>query len=117
MVDLNKNIQEFERSRVQLAAIENQSNTLSMQSKFIDEALKELKETKEEKVYKAVGNILILSDSKKVMKELEEQKETIALRLKTIKKQEEAVIDKMNKLKNEIENAQKSSTGENKEEN
>ena len=107
MTDLNKAIQEFERSRVQLAGVEGQVQNLRIQSKVIEETLKELGESKEDKVYKAVGNILILSDAKKVESELKEQKETVDLRFKTVKKQEETMLDKLNKLKAEIESAQK----------
>src|SRR3989344_6642370 len=106
-LNMNKTIQEFERSRVQLSAIEGQAQNLNMQSKMLDEAIKELKETKEKKVYKAVGNIPILTEVKKMEKELEEQKESIDLRSKTVKKQEDAMLDKLNKLKSEIESAQK----------
>lgn len=114
MAEITKLVQDFERTRVQLAAIESQGQQLSMQSNIVDEAIKELKETKEEKVYKAAGNILIQADVKKVQKELEDQKETIDLRVKTVKKQEESLIEKMNKLKSEIEAAQKSPKGEEK---
>lgn len=114
--DMNKTIQEFERNRLQLAAIESQNKNLVIQSQVLDEALKELKASKEEKVYKAVGNILILSDAKKVEKEMAEQKETIDLRAKTVKKQEEAMLDKLNKMKTEIEAAQKGSEKEDKPE-
>ncbi len=107
MTDLNRSIQEFERSRAQLSSLESQVQGLGMQGQVMDEAIKELKDTKEKKVYKAVGNILILSETKKIEKELGEQKETLELRLKTVKKQEEAMLDKLNKLKAEIESAQK----------
>ncbi|MAG18116.1 MAG: hypothetical protein CL944_01425 [Candidatus Diapherotrites archaeon] len=104
--EINASIQEFEKSRIQLSAIENQTQSMKIQSQVISEALEELKDSKEEKVYKAVGNILILTDAKKVGKDLTEQKETIDLRAKTLKKQEETLMDKLNKLKTEIEKAQ-----------
>ena len=107
MAEYNRTIQEFEKSRLQLSAIEGQAQNLSMQSKILEDALKELSETKEKKVYKVVGNIRILTDVKKMEKELGEQKESIDLRTKTVKKQEEAMLDKLNKLKTEIERAQK----------
>ncbi|MCR4335425.1 MAG: prefoldin subunit [archaeon] len=109
--DVNTSIQEFERSRIQLSAIENQTQSMKIQSQVISEALDELKSSKEEKVYKAVGNILILTDAKKVSKDLEEQKETIDLRAKTLKKQEENLMGKLNKLKTEIEKAQTGNEG------
>ena len=114
MSDMNKAIQEFERGRAQLSAIESQGQSLTIQSQILGDALAELKDTKEKKVYKAVGNILILTDVKKVEKELSEQKETVDLRQKTVKKQEEAMLDKLNKLKSEIEAEQKGTKGEEK---
>ena len=116
MSDINKIIQEFERSRIQLGAIEQQVNSLNIQSQVLGEAIKELGESKEEKVYKAVGNILILSNAKKVLADVEKQKETIDLRAKTLKKQESAAIDKLNKLKAEIEAAQKGANKDEKKE-
>jgi len=116
MSEMNNMIQEFEKSRIQLGALEQQTNSLNIQSQVLGEAIKELKESKEEKVYKAVGNILVLSDAKKVLADIEKQKETIDLRAKTLKKQEEAAIDKLNKLKSEIEAAQKGSNKDEKKE-
>ncbi len=107
MEDINKAIQDFERSRVQLSAIEGQGQSLAIQAQVLGEALKELQETKEKKVFKAVGNILILTDVRRMEKELSEQKETIDLRQKTVKKQEESLMEKLNKLKAEIEALQK----------
>ena len=108
MADMTRAIQDFERGRIQLSAIESQGQNLAVQAQVLEEALKELRETKEKKVYKAVGNILILTDTKRVEKDLAEQKETVELRAKTVKKQEEATLDKLNKLKAEIEAVQKS---------
>ncbi|MCR4369323.1 MAG: prefoldin subunit [archaeon] len=106
MAELNATIQDFERGRMQLSAVEQQGQSIRIQSKVIEEALKELNDSKEEKVYKAVGNILILSDKKKIEKDLGDQKESLDLRAKTLKKQEEVLLDKLNKLKVEIESLQ-----------
>ena len=117
MEEINKLIQEFERTRMQLGAVESQNQSLGLQSKMMEEALRELGDTKEKKVYKAVGNILILTEVDKVNKELKDQKETVDLRLKTLKNQEKTTIDKLNSLKSQIEAAQKKGQGaeENKE--
>ncbi len=107
MAELQEKINEFERSRVQLMNISAQRQQLQMQSNSMQASLDELQKTKEKKVYKAVGNILILSDAKKVQKELKEQKDATDLRIKTLQKQEDALIDKLNKLKSQIEESQK----------
>src|SRR3989338_7030455 len=110
MANIQESIMEFEKARNQLLSISAQKQQLQLQSEALGQALDELKDSKEEKVFKAVGNILILKDAKEVKKEVDEQKETVDLRFKTVQKQEDALIDKMNKLKNEIEKAQKSAS-------
>lgn len=107
---------EFERSRMQLMNITMQKQQLQAQSKVLQEALDELKNTKEKKVYKAVGNILILSDTKKVEKDLKGQKDSVDLRAKTMQKQEDSLIDKLNKLKSQLESPQKEVQKEEKKE-
>lgn len=101
--EMQKNIADFERNRQQLMIVSSQKQQLEMQNKIIENALDELKKTKEKKVYKAIGNILLLSDVKDVEKELKDQKETGELKTKTLQKQEDALIEKLNKLKADIE--------------
>jgi prefoldin beta subunit len=104
---------DFERQRNQLMQLSSQKQQLQFQSKVLSDALEELSKTKEEKVYKAVGNIMILSPTAEVKKDLEKQIEAIDLRIKTVQKQEDISIDKMNKLKNKLEGK---SEGKEKEE-
>ena len=107
MPELQDTINEFERNRIQLMNVSAQKQQLQFQSNTLQASLDELKKTKEKKVYKAVGNILILSDTKNVQKELREQKDSADLRVKTLQKQEDALIEKLNKLKSQIEKSQK----------
>jgi len=104
-------IAQFERSRMQLMNISGQKQQLQIQSLTLKQALDELAKTKEKKVYKAVGNILIQSDTIKVKKELDEKKNSVDLRLKTLQKQEDSMVNKLNKLKSEIESTQKPVAG------
>ncbi len=105
--DIQQKIVDFERSRNQLLGISAQKQQLQIQSQTLKVTLDELEKTKEKQVYKAVGNILILSDTAKVKKETRERKESVDLRIKTLQKQEESLVNKLNKLKGEIESAQK----------
>ncbi len=108
MVEVNQaKLAEFERNRSQLLGITAQKQQMQIQSMTLKQALDELAKTKEKKVYKAVGNILIQSDTAKVKEELEEKRSSVDLRLKTIQKQEDSLINKLNKLKSEIESSQK----------
>ena len=94
---------DFERSRNQLLSISAQKQQFQMQLAVLKQASDELEKTKEKKVLKAVGNILIQSDVAAVKKELKEKNESLGLRLKTLQKQEESLINKLNKLKSQIE--------------
>jgi prefoldin beta subunit len=97
---------EFEKNRMQLVNLSNQKQQLQLHSHSLADSVAALKDTKEKKVYKAVGNILIPSETGVVRKELESQKESADLRIKTLQKQEDALIDKLNKLKHQIESSQ-----------
>ncbi len=101
--ELQQNLMEFEKNRNQLMNIGAQKQQLQMQSAAIDAALAELNKTSEKKAYKAVGNILVLCDVTDLKKELSEQKESTDLRVKTVQKQEDNMIEKLNKLRSKIE--------------
>ncbi|MCX6801260.1 MAG: prefoldin subunit [Candidatus Diapherotrites archaeon] len=100
---------EFERNRQFLAGISAQKQQLSFQKEIMQASLDELGKSKEESVLKAVGNILIKKGKKEMEKEIAEKKENVELRLKTIQKQEETVLKKLNSIKSEIEGAAKKS--------
>ncbi|PIN98334.1 MAG: hypothetical protein COT90_04715 [Candidatus Diapherotrites archaeon CG10_big_fil_rev_8_21_14_0_10_31_34] len=98
---------DFERQRNQLMQLSSQKQQLQFQTKMLKDALEEISKTKEEKVLKAVGNIMIQTPVTEVKKELAEEVEAMELRLKTVQKQEDISIDKMNKLKKKIEAVEK----------
>ena len=103
--EIQKSLMEFERSRGQLMQVSQQKQQMQFQLSVIKKTLEELNSTEEKKVYQAIGNIMILKDVKAVKKDLQEQKETLDVRVKTVQKQEDALIDKLNKLKADIEAA------------
>jgi len=82
--------------RQQLMFLANQKQQLQMQANILDSTYKELEKTKENKVYKGTGNVFILTDKADVAKETKDLKETISLKLKTIEKQEDELIKKLN---------------------
>ncbi len=96
-------IQEFARNRDQLISISSQKQQYLLQTATLKMSLDELEKTTEKKVFKAIGNILIQVNTEDAKKELGDQKETVDLRIKTLQKQEDAVVQKLNKLKSEIE--------------
>src|SRR3989338_6250468 len=80
--DFREKAIDFERSRNQLMNVSAQKQQLQMQGSALGNAIEELEKTKE-------------------------KKESIDLRVKTMQKQEDSLVNKLNKLKSEIETAQK----------
>jgi len=105
---------DFERQRNQLMQLSSQKQQLQFQTKMLKDALDELGKTKEEKVLKAVGNIMLQTPTSEVKKDLEKEVEAMELRLKTVQKQEDITVDKMNKLKKKLEGTEKETKKEEK---
>ncbi len=82
-----------EHTEHQLQQLLFQRQQFSAQSLEIDSALEELKTAKS--AYKIVGNIMVGATPSDLVKDLEEKKELIALRLKSLDKQEEQLRKKM----------------------
>ena len=66
----------------------------------LDSALQELKTTNES--YKIIGNIMVKTDKEELTKDLEEKKELVDLRIKTIEKQENKIKGSAEDLRTEI---------------
>ena len=94
---------DFERNRQMLASLSGQKQQFQIQVEVIKASLEELKDTKEKSVFKIIGNILISKPVAEMTKELKEQQEMFELRLKTVEKQEETIIKKLNSIKSKIE--------------
>ncbi len=94
---------EFERNRQMLQNVSAQKQQISMQIEIIKASLEELASTKEKTVMKIIGNILVSKSVSEMKKELVEQQESFELRNKTLVKQEETLINKLNSIKSKIE--------------
>ncbi|MFH1133708.1 MAG: prefoldin subunit [Nanoarchaeota archaeon] len=91
----------------QLQAMEQNVTNLLMQKQQIqgkltetDSALKEMKG--KQQVYRIIGNIMVLSDTAAVQKELDENRNLLQIRLKSIEKQEEKFRERAKKLQDDI---------------
>lgn len=80
-----------------------QKESLNIQNMEIDKALEELGKTTTTDVYKIVGPILIKSNKKDLEKELNEKKETVELRLKSLKRQEDRLREKLKESQEKFE--------------
>ncbi|MBL7100679.1 MAG: prefoldin subunit beta [Nanoarchaeota archaeon] len=105
MEDMNK---ETEQKIGQLQLMEQnlqnfatQKQTFQTQLFEIENALKELENCKD-KTYKIVGTVMIASDKKELIKDLNEKKSMIELRIKTLEKQEKAIKEKASHIQTEV---------------
>jgi len=78
----------------------SQKQQFQAQNMEIDNALFQIEGT--EKVFRIIGNIMVASSKDNVKKDLDEKKELVELRLKTIDKQEEKLRAKANELQQEV---------------
>jgi len=98
--DTEQKIAQLQLYEQSLQNILMQKQQFQSQSLEIESALKELETTKE--AYKIVGNIMVASKKEDLKKDLQSKKETMALRIKTLEKQEKQIRDKAKKLQEEV---------------
>jgi prefoldin beta subunit len=92
----------------ELQILERNSQNYSMEKQNfmvelngINNALDELKIAKGD-VFKIVGGLMVKSNPEVLIKELQDKKKLLDLRIKTIEKQESIIEDKTSELKKEI---------------
>lgn len=105
--ELQEKLVQFESGRNQLNMLSRQKQQLETQKEVLSQSVKELEKSTEKKVFKAMGSLLVQKDMADVRKELSDQVESTDLRLKSVVKQESTLVEKLNKLRVEIENSAK----------
>jgi len=77
-----------------------QKQQFQLQQLEIESALKELEKTND--AYRIVGNIMVSSKKEELKKDMESKKEMLALRIRTLEKQENQIKEKATKLQSEV---------------
>ncbi|MEA3515340.1 MAG: prefoldin subunit beta [Nanoarchaeota archaeon] len=77
-----------------------QKQQIQSQLVEVDSALKEIEST--DKAYKIIGNIMIASKKDELKDELEQKKETLGIRLRSIEKQEEKLREQSKSLQSDV---------------
>ncbi len=110
--ELQEQLRELQSRQQQLQAIVSQRMQADLMVKETERTLKVLEKLPEsEKIYKAVGRILISSDKKSVESELSESKETLGVRMKTIERQETKLKEKLSDMQKTLESELRPHTG------
>jgi len=99
--DNSKIIEELQLIEHSLQEVLGQKQMFQVEIQEIDNALKELKDTKDE-VYKILSGIMIKSNKVELIKELEDRKKISNLRIDAIEKQEKILEEKSLKLRDRL---------------
>jgi prefoldin beta subunit len=98
----------------QYQQLQNQLQVLGSQRVQLEAKLREIEQTLEElnklagdtPVYKSIGMLLVRQDDREALKkELEEHKETLTIRVKSLQKQEKALSERYEDLASKIQSA------------
>ena len=95
-------IQELQISEQTLQNLLLQRQAFQLELNEIDSAIEETKDSDDE-IYKISGQIMIKAEKTKILKDLEEKKKILDLRLKAIEKQEALLKQKIDSIRKEVE--------------
>ncbi len=98
--EYSQKIQELQVLERNLQSILMQKQALVIELSEIESALSEVSRSSDG-VYKLTGSIMIKADKESVMKELEEKKAMLSLRINSIEKQENLIEKKAEEIKSE----------------
>jgi prefoldin beta subunit len=90
--------EEFQFYQQQLQTVLIQKESLKLQNSEIESALEELGKSEQKNAFKIVGNIMVSKSVEELKKELQEMKEEIELRIRSLEKTEERIMNKLKEL-------------------
>ena len=100
--ETSKNIEELQILEHQLQGFLVQKQNIQVELNEVNNAFEETKKT-EDDVYKILSNVMMKANKEDLIKELEERKRLLELRINSFEKQEEAIESKVSKLREKIE--------------
>src|SRR3989338_9889341 len=99
--EVGEKINQLQIMEMNLQNILLQKRTMQIQLLEVDNAIKELKNSKED-AYKVIGSIMVKTERDKLIKELDSKKEMVEIRLKSMDKQEKEIMEHASKIQQEI---------------
>jgi len=115
---LQNQIAQYQQLQQQLQLLAQQRMQLEAKLREIDGTLEELnKLSSETQIYKSIGMLLVRQDDRESLKkELEDHKETLTVRVKSIQKQEKSLSERYEQLGEKIQAALGGATPPSKDE-
>ena len=111
---LQEQVAKMQQSQQNLQSILGQKQQVEMENTESDRALEELqKANDDEQVFKYAGSILIKSDKKTLIEELEEKKELSKTKIIVLEKQEERLKNSLQEQEKKIQEMLKNPTSGN----
>lgn len=109
-MEVPKNVQhqiaQFQQMQQQAQAISMQKQNVDLQIRETEKAMEELEKVEEDSdVYKTAGNLLIKVKKDEMVKELEDKLETLKLREKTVGRQEERIMKRLQEMQVSLQEA------------
>ena len=113
-MELPQNVQhqlaQFQQAQQQAQAISMQKQSVDLQLKETKKALEEIKKTEDDAdVYKTAGTLLIKVKKDEMVIDLEDKIETLQLREKTVKRQEERIMSRHQEMQASLQEAMQGS--------
>jgi prefoldin beta subunit len=104
---LQNQIAQFQQLQQQLQTVLSQKMQMEAQLRETENTLEELVNvTDDAPIYKNVGSLLIkANDKESVVKEIEENKETLEIRVKTLNRQEKQMRERYQSLQDQLQKA------------
>lgn len=103
---IQNQLAQLQQIQQQAQAIMQQKSQVEMVLRETDRALEELKKTGDDAVvYQAAGELLIKSKKEDILKELEEKKDSLDVRLKSLSRQEERIQARFTQLQDQLKAA------------
>lgn len=99
--EMNEKVMQLQMMEQGLQNTIAQKQNFQAQATEIENALKEVKETKEN-VFKVIGSTMVSIDKEKIEKELSSKKEILNLKIKSFEKQEKQTKEKFEELQKEV---------------
>lgn len=100
-------ISQFQNYQQQLQSILIQKESLKIQNMEIERAMEELNATTQKTAYKITGQVMVSKSVEELKKELDETKENVDLRIKSLEKNEERINNKLKDLQEKIKEVMK----------
>jgi len=100
--DPNTLISQFQITQQQLQNILVQKETLNINKMEIERALEELEKATDKTAYKITGNIMVTKPVAELKKELEDTKEAIDIRIKSLEKTEKRFTTQLKDLQEKL---------------